>query len=240
MIASVPALLYVALNIALTGGALLTIRIFGFEFGQPAGSERRYIQVLIAGFGAMALFRSSLMVYRVGDRDISVGLASVLDIFRGALDRAVDRRQAARRAPIVEELMGGVSFLEARIPLPTITIALTQNLSNEAQTRILDRANILAASKLSDRARAIALGLALMNAVGEDVVRKAVGILKDEIAAKRDLMLAAEQVLLAKRRGDEEGLHGRGSPSGGGGDAAGGGGDAAGGDDAGDGQSNNS
>src|SRR5258708_7826230 len=63
-----PALLYIALNMAASALALALIRGYGWTFGPTSGSTR-WTQVLVAGAGAMALFRTSLFNVRAGDRD---------------------------------------------------------------------------------------------------------------------------------------------------------------------------
>jgi len=107
-----PALIYIALNIASSALALALIRAYGWAFGagvQPGGASLRWTQVLVAGIGAMALFRASLFTVRAGDRDIAVGPASFLQVFREAADRAVDRVRAAERGKEVARLMKAVS-----------------------------------------------------------------------------------------------------------------------------------
>ncbi len=47
------------------------VRAFGRDFGQP--SHVTLWRVLIAGFGAIAVFRSSLFVAKVGGSEVNVG-----------------------------------------------------------------------------------------------------------------------------------------------------------------------
>ncbi|MFQ5528320.1 MAG: hypothetical protein ACE5GX_18950 [Thermoanaerobaculia bacterium] len=71
-----PALGYLALNGLASVGALYTLKVFAVDFGLAADSAALWwTRVLTAGFSAMALFRSSVMVVREGDKDISIGLA---------------------------------------------------------------------------------------------------------------------------------------------------------------------
>jgi len=93
-----PALLYLALNGAASGLALALIRGYGWTFGAAAGPAR-WTQLLVAGVGAMAFLRTSLFTVRAGDRDIAVGPATFLQIFRDAADRADRGRSSAHPAP---------------------------------------------------------------------------------------------------------------------------------------------
>jgi len=54
-----PALVYLALNLAASILALAMIRGYGWTFN-AVGASQRWTQVLVAGVGAMALFRTSL------------------------------------------------------------------------------------------------------------------------------------------------------------------------------------
>src|SRR3982750_2744912 len=106
---SFPALIYVVLNAAAAAGALALVQAFGWKFGAADGSsELRWTRVLVAGFGAMALFRSSLFTARVGNQDVGVGPSTFLQVVLTAADRAVDRRRARARARDVSQAMKGV------------------------------------------------------------------------------------------------------------------------------------
>ena len=71
-----PAWLYLALNGAASALvlalALALAHTYGWTFGASPGSLR-WTQVLVAGVGAMALFRTSLFAVRAGDKDIGIG-----------------------------------------------------------------------------------------------------------------------------------------------------------------------
>lgn len=74
-----PVLFYILLNIAASVIALALTHTFGWTFGasgKPGDATVRWTQVLVAGIGAMALFRTSLFTVRAGDRDIAVGPGS--------------------------------------------------------------------------------------------------------------------------------------------------------------------
>jgi hypothetical protein len=177
---TVPAFLYVAVNGIASGAALALVRIFDWDFGQ-GGDAKRYIQILVAGFGAIALFRSSLFIVRAGDQDVGVGPSSFLQVMLGAADRSVDRIRARERATSVSEVMKSVSFAKAHVALPTFCLALMQNVSPDDQADLGRDIEALRGSSADDRAKVLALGLALMNVVGPTVLKSAVESLGDVI-----------------------------------------------------------
>src|SRR5215207_9784397 len=133
------AALYVLLNVAASLAALAIIRAFGFKFGiegVAADSDVRWTQTLIAGFGSLAFFRSSLFVVRVGDQDVGIGPSTFLQNALGAADRGVDRRRANDRSSVVGEAMAGVSFEKAHQSLPAFALGLMQNVDSDIQAQL--------------------------------------------------------------------------------------------------------
>ncbi|MGA3044104.1 MAG: hypothetical protein ABSF54_25290 [Bryobacteraceae bacterium] len=121
-----PALLYVLLNLAASVIVLAFVRAFGWKFG-ATGPNLRWTQVMVAGIGAMAFFRTSLFTVRAGDRDIGVGPGSFLQTLREAADREVDRVRAHARGATVAKRMQGVDFQRAVQVLVPYCLALMQN-----------------------------------------------------------------------------------------------------------------
>jgi hypothetical protein len=182
-LATAPAILYVAINALASVAALGVVRVFGWEFGvspdNPA--QLRLTQALIAGFGALALFRTSLFTVRQGGDELSIGPSSVLKSILGASDRAVDRIRAQSRATVVARAMDGVSFDKAYQELPTVVLALMQNLSPDEQDAFAAQIAELKASNLSEHGKNLALGLPLLTLVGEGALRAAISSLGDTI-----------------------------------------------------------
>lgn len=179
------ALSYVALNAGFAGLALMLLRLFDLHLTENPNPEVvRAVQVMAAGFGAMILFRSSIFVFRLGDQDVFIGPSTVLQVMLSAVDREVDRKRAEQRATAVTKAMDGVSFNEAITTLPTICIAVMQNLPREDQDEILTRVEALAhMEKMPEKAKNLALALTLINVVGEEVLLAAIGALKLKPAA---------------------------------------------------------
>ncbi|MEJ7792224.1 MAG: hypothetical protein WKF65_09675 [Gaiellaceae bacterium] len=178
------AAVYVALNAGASLAALAIVRAFDFKLGLDGASsdaDVRWTQTLVAGFGAIALFRSSLFIVRVGDQDVGIGPSTFLQNALGAADRGVDRRRANDRASLVGEAMASVSFEKAHQSLPAFALGLMQNVEPDVQAQIGRQVEALRTAAMPDSAKVLLLGLLLMNVVGGQVLRGAVTSLGDEI-----------------------------------------------------------
>lgn len=180
---SVPGVSYIGLNAVVSLMALIFIRGFGWTFNME-GEAVRWAQILVAGFGAMALFRSALFNVRVGDQDVSVGPNSFLQVLLNAADREVDRLRATVRADRAKQIMKGISFDKAKAALPAYCIALMQNLPLEEQVELLDDVDRLDSTEdIQEDMKSYFLGAALLTYVGEDVLRAAVKSLRENISS---------------------------------------------------------
>ena len=175
-----PALVYLVLNGAASGLALALIRAYGWTFGAGADTVR-WVQLLVAGVGAMALFRTSLFTVRAGDRDIAVGPATFLQIFRDAADRAVDRLRASDRSSKVGDLMDGLDYEKASEGLIPYSLALMQNVPDDEQQKLVQGVKLLDAEPIEPAIKVRILGLLLMNVVGPNVLSAAVDALREQL-----------------------------------------------------------
>lgn len=180
-ITSWPAIVYVLINGAASVAAFVLILRFGWKFGISDPSTIGATRVLVAGFGAMALFRSSLFTVRVGSSDVAIGPSSFLAIILVAADRAVDRVRAEDRAEVVAGIIEGITFAKSKIALPLTCFALMQNVPNEEQQRISREIEEIDGADVSDYVQMLSLGLTLMNVVGEQALESAIAALGDEI-----------------------------------------------------------
>jgi hypothetical protein len=176
---------YVLSGNPVTGLAFALFALFLFWVPSTPTTDigQRVIRVLAAGFGAMAIFRSSIFITRIGDQDVPVGPGAFLQVILGATDRGVDRLRAEARAEAVQKAMSGVDFDAAHVALPTFCLALMQNLPAEDQAALAKQITELGQSSMTSDLKSLSLGLALMNAVGDGVLTSAVGTLAGEIKA---------------------------------------------------------
>jgi hypothetical protein len=177
-----PALFYIVLNSSASGCALALIRTFDWNFG-ATGAAVRWTQVLVAGMGAMAVFRTSLFTVRVGDKDVGVGPASFLEIFRDTADREVDRLRARARGMSVGKLMDEIEYKKASEGLVPYCLALMQNVPDEEQQKLLHAVQLLDSEPIDGSVKVRILGLLLMNVVGPEVATAAVEVLREQLKA---------------------------------------------------------
>jgi hypothetical protein len=174
-----PALFYMFVNGAVAAIALWMVRMFGWQF-MPENSDPqivRWTEVIVAGLGAMAIFRSSLFVIGKEDQEVSIGPNAILDILLNALDKEVDRFRGQERAKIVKDIMEFVHYEDAIMDISVLSKALLQNLSAEDNAKIDEvRKQIEIIVDIDPEVRKYLLGLRIMDVVGEDVLRQAIGI----------------------------------------------------------------
>lgn len=179
------ALLYIIVNALAAVFALNLVRVFGWlSDGEPL--QAAYRQVLVSGFGAMALFRSSLFIFRIGGAEINFGPVFVLQIILGVADRAVDRRRGRSRSSDVSLIMKDVSFDKAKELLPIYCLALMQNLSKDEQEALARDVASIGETNITDpvaanRQKSVLLGLRLLSVIGTDLLEQAVKALGDDI-----------------------------------------------------------
>jgi hypothetical protein len=158
---------YLAIN---ASASLVALYFFEKQFGLKSMEL-----ALASGVGAMALFRTSLFVVRVGDADVAIGPGGFLQLLLGAADRGVDRLLGARRSKVVAEIMDGVVFSKAYESLPVSCLNLVQGIpASEQQSLGQDIRDLVTNSSMPDTSKSYNLGLILIQGVGEEVLRAAV------------------------------------------------------------------
>lgn len=172
-----PALLYMAINAGASCAALSLITAFDWSFGAETPDSRRWTQVLVAGFGAMVLFRSSLFVVRVGSQDVGIGPSSVLAALLSVSDRGVDRIRGTKRAQDLNALLEGITWARARTDLPVLCLGLMQNATSLEKDALASAVRDIDAGDLDDDVRVLLVGLELMNLAGIGVLTGAVALL---------------------------------------------------------------
>jgi hypothetical protein len=179
-----PSYLYLTINAGIAVSALALMRGFGWNVsvsGTGTASSARLGQVLIAGLGAMAFLRTSLFTARIGNQDVGIGPSVIAQSLLKAADAAVDRRRGVARDVAIRTVMSGVSFEKAYQLLPSYCLALMQNLAQEDQAALGQQVEAISRMNSTDAAKSRLLGLALMNAVGEEILIAAVKSLSTEV-----------------------------------------------------------
>ena len=167
---------YAAMNAAAALGAFILIQRFKVNFGYADNDPNlQLVQAMVAGFGAMAFFRSSLFTIKVAipmfrsDREYS---------FRCCCSRPTALVTGSAHwaaAEMVTSIMNGVSFSAARDTLPDFCFELMQNLPAAEAQRVRQAVDGLAsAQNIREGDKSLSLGLMLMNVVGTNVLEFAV------------------------------------------------------------------
>jgi hypothetical protein len=182
------ALWYIAVNAVAALAAYVLIVNFNWTFGADE-NQKELVQALVAGFGSMVFFRSSLLTMKVGQTDVSVGPGIFFQVLLFATDRECDRRRAGPRSQLVSRIMQGVSFDQAREALPNFCFELMQNVPASEQQQFRMVVDALASSKMRDSVKVLNLGLMIMNVVGSAVLDAAVASLGAKIQGPAKLEL---------------------------------------------------
>ena len=170
-IMTLPGLFYIIINALISLAAfwlLVTHQLSAFVTTPAKGADQMVETVLLAGFGSMAFFRTSLFSVRVRDTDIAVGPAVVLQVLLRAADRACDRLRAGPRARSVKAIMKGINFHQAKEQLPLYCLGLMQNISADEASQLRQAIAAIESSALTDEVKSYNLGLLLMIYVGRN------------------------------------------------------------------------
>ncbi len=182
---NIPAIVYVLINAVAATLALWLLNVLEPRFGlDPVkdADKLRLTWILVGGLGAMAFFRSSFFIFRVGDKDVPLGPSLIMQVLLDVTDRAVDRGRAAPRGMFVSDIMNGIDYDKASLALPAYCFALMQNVTQQEQSTIGQQVNALKSSTMIPEIKIYLLGLVLLNIVGEEVLKEAVKNLRAHLA----------------------------------------------------------
>jgi len=185
LLAADPTAMYVAVNVVAGIGALALVKEFSV-FGSAAAPQAHQAtyEALLASFGAIAFFRTSLFTARVGGTDIDVGPATLLKSLLASSDFMVNRKQASDRADEVQRTMARVDFDKAKSTLPVLCFTLVEGITPDQQKLVAEQIQKLADdTTIEPTAKATILGVYLLRQVGADVLARAVTVLGDRITS---------------------------------------------------------
>ena len=167
------------------------------------------IRVLLSGFSAMVILRSSFYSYHDKDsnKTINIGIAAILQTFLDVSERSFDQEQSISTITKVTEIMKEVDFNKASSELTTTCLNLMHNVSSEEQKRLSDSIKTLADStEFSNEAKSINLGIILSKITGSELLKQAVmshqGTLKIEEDHENKKVFSDLDILKAKLNND--------------------------------------
>ena len=181
---------YILVNVLAAWVAFYLLGVFdAFPVAKDATAadgDRRTVELtLAAGLGALVVLRSALFKVRVGDTDVGIGPAAVLDTILLIADRGVDRREAVSRAQDVSALVAHVK--DYRIIANMLTkysLALMQNVDEKTSSDLGEAVGkILNDPSIPDAIKMDIVALRLGVVVGPDVLEAAVEALGDRLSA---------------------------------------------------------
>jgi hypothetical protein len=181
---------YILVNVLASWVAYYLLGVFdAFPIAKDATADlvdRQTVELtLAAGFGALVVLRSSLFKVRVGDTDVGIGPAAILDTLLLIADRGVDRREAVSRAQEVSALVAHVKDYRVIANMLTkYSLALMQNVDEKTSTDLGEAVGkILADSTIPDAIKMDIVALRLGVVVGPDVLEAAVEALGDRLSS---------------------------------------------------------
>lgn len=172
---------YILINVGAAWAAYYMLN--EFQVFKDRTVAKDLVSVLTAGFGSLVFMRSSIFKVRVGESDIGIGPAAVLDTLLLIADRGVDRREAVARAQDVTELVSRVR--DPRVVAKMLTkysLALMQNVDERTSQDLGDAVSkIMADPEIPDPIKIDIVALRLGIVVGPDVLEAAVAALGDRL-----------------------------------------------------------
>jgi hypothetical protein len=172
-----PALIYIYINIAAGVGAFALVQ----EFQVFKGAHAALYDVMLASFGAVAFFRSSLFTARVGDADVDVGPATLLKGLLSVTDQLINRWQAGDRAQEIAQTMRTIDFDKAKDGLSILCLTSVEYITPEQQAAFGNAVKKLSTDVPDPVQRSILLGVYLTQLVGPEVLTRAVSAMGDSI-----------------------------------------------------------
>jgi len=121
---------YILLNGVVSIIAFLLIKFFNNETISNINSFE--IQnIIIASLGGMMVLRSSIFSIKQNNKNVEIGLATVVQIFLDTIDRKINHNIAARRVCDIHEIMKDIDFELAKAELPALCIEFIDYFTEE-------------------------------------------------------------------------------------------------------------
>jgi hypothetical protein len=132
----------------------------------PTPGARLQLAV-IAGLGGAALVRARIFSVKVGDNDVAIGPAFLVDQLLSLLDREIDRARARERTRLVLGATQGIDFAPTARYARTLILGSRQSLAAEQRTALSEKIRELESSADDDEQKLLALGFEILNVMGE-------------------------------------------------------------------------
>lgn len=159
------------------GAGFLAYFIMGklemFEGNESVGA-------IVAGTSAMLVLRSSFIVIKNHDKQIDIGLASILNVFLQAANRGFAQQRSAERLDKMA-IMKDVDFEKAKEVLPDLCFLSMKEVSDEDKTSITQKIRVVGSSNTPNGNKSLQLGIILAEITEINLLKKAIEKLGDTI-----------------------------------------------------------
>ncbi|MCB1493256.1 MAG: hypothetical protein KDJ77_15915 [Rhodobiaceae bacterium] len=174
--------LYIAINAIVSAIVYGCILIFDNGLlGEASRYEALLPMAAAAGFGSLALMRTSFARTQVGDSTVEIGPALVIETLLKVADRSVDRHRARQRMVDVPASLEGLDENVPVYALQLVCLDAMQNLGIEERDVVTQKIQVL--SRLSakqgpPRLRQVISGMYLQQIIGTEAFREACNAIK--------------------------------------------------------------
>jgi hypothetical protein len=170
--------MYLALNGLISLGAFALIRRYPDKF--PGLTADLLLLTVVAGFGAMTVLRSKLFTFRASDgTEYEIGPAIVVDRMLKALDGKIDQRRAAARRAKVSKAMADLRDFDNTAKYFEFSLLSFQHLTQDEKAAVALVIQDFRKVEWPDPLKIQAMGLALLEVVGEDNFEQVVSNIRD-------------------------------------------------------------
>jgi hypothetical protein len=125
-----------------------------------------------AGLGSTVLMRSKFFKTQFNGKDIAIGPEFIINVFLETLETMIDRDRALERKNLVEKHMSDIDFSTAKDYVITTILASSQTHSPEVTKEIMEEADKIEKSQMSDIDKSYALGYLIMDYMGERFLKE--------------------------------------------------------------------
>ncbi len=155
---------YCVFNMIISGITFYLMQCTEF-FGKPSADV--FNAAFIAGLGSPVILRSKFLKININGKEAAIGPEIIINIFLETLEKQIDRSRAIVRKKLVEDIMLDIDFSKACNYAVTTMIASSQLDSPEAVKTIMEEAEKITSSPISDEEKSLALGYLLLDMMGE-------------------------------------------------------------------------
>jgi hypothetical protein len=160
----------------------------------PSIQKDLFLTSVVAGFGAMTVFRSKLFTFRSPDgKEYPIGPAIVLDTILKMIDSKIDRRRATERQAKVFQSMQRLNDFADTANYIEASLGSFQNLSQDDKAQIkavIDQYRQVPA--WPDTLKSLGLGFAFLNIAGEENFDQVISNLNQFVEAQNKARAAAQ------------------------------------------------